>query len=444
MKKYVAILLTSILTFGIFPCWTAASPTVNWQAIYKEYIVQALTDKDGLTLGQDWEVVLIDLDMDGVPELIAGEAYREVSPVDFIKTIRDGQLVDLRQRVVGNSNPGSLNVNVGMNAFSVIKSSIKLYLVKNTGKYKYIGRDGFSGVDSWGDWEYEMNLAGMTLNTNEITRSQAPNSWKKDDGFTDQTEFYYTNDRKVSKKDYDLFREEYYADLIEVPHGAVSSSYMKLYNFDNGRINTTEIDTFLSSYMPTKAIKLNQIPADWAKDEIDQALALNLIPDDLQGGYANPITRSDFCRLIVQMLTTKTGKTVEVLLSGYGKALDPTAFNDTLDQAILTAQALGIVSGKGKGQFDPDGSIKRQEAAVMLSRAAKVIEIDINRSGVSFADYKQVAEWAKEPISFVSAAKDSITGLAIMSGTGNGKFSPLEYYSRQQAMITIKRLYYAN
>lgn len=440
MKRCVSFLIILIMIFVAFPNWGLSSSKMDWKESYKKYIKQVLSDGGSFSFDPDMVMVLVDLDRDGIPELIGGEAYRLVSWIGIAKTIRNGQIVDIRQDGVEDSE----KFTIGMYAFLVndpYHPGIKLYKDRNTGEYRYIGIDGYSSAISWGETEYEISLNGSTLRAKEIISSQGPNPGHEND--PDVVEAYYIGNKKVSKTDFEAYRRGYYANLISVAHGGISTNFSKLYDFDLKKPDEAGINAFLNSYSPSDAIKTNQIPADWAKTEIDQAIALNLVPDELRGGYANQITRSDFCRLIMQMLTVKTGKTVEALLSSHGKSLDTTAFKDTADQTILSAHALGIVSGKGNGQFDPDGSITRQEAAVMLTRAATVMGLDVNRSGVSFTDYEQIAEWAKASVSFVSASKDRTNGFAIMSGTGNGQFRPLDYYSRQQAILTVKRLYNA-
>lgn len=444
MKRYLGVLLSFVLAVGLFSPKASASPAGSWKVLYKDYLIQALTNKSNLSFGQDWEAVLIDLDLDGVPELVAGEAYRDVIPVDFIKTVRNGQLVDIRQEIAGSSSVNWGKVRIGMNAFSVNKASIKLFIDNTTGAYKYIGQDGFSGVDDFGIWEYELCLSGTTLRADQIVRSVEPNPWRVDDGSAGMAEYYNSNNIKVSKADYDLLRRNYYANLTVVTHGAAFSTGARLYDYTNSRVNSAEIDTFLSSYIASDAINQNQIPSDWAEAEIDQALRLNLVPEELQGGYGNKITRLDFCRLVVHMLSVKSETSASTLLSDYGKKTASAVFHDTTEQSVLIANALGIVEGKEIGRFDPDGSITRQEAAVMLARTASVMGIDVSsRTGVSFMDSDQVAEWAKASVEIVSALEDNHNHFAVMNGTGAGLFSPEGNYSRQQAIVTIKRLYFA-
>lgn len=78
---------------------------------------------------------------------------------------------------------------------------------------------------------------------------------------------------------------------------------------------------------------------------------------------------------------------------------------------IGTANSSGIVNGVGNGKFDPDGTISRQEAAAMVTRAAKLCGLDTAMDAASvkdmlaqFGDYRSVASWAKESMAFCYSA----------------------------------------
>ena len=75
----------------------------------------------------------------------------------------------------------------------------------------------------------------------------------------------------------------------------------------------------------------------------------------------------------------------------------------------------------------------------MLSRTAQVLDMTTGK-GQSFNDEAQIASWAKESVAFTSGLMDPITGTAVMGDTGNGNFSPLASYTREQAYITSLRL----
>ena len=99
-------------------------------------------------------------------------------------------------------------------------------------------------------------------------------------------------------------------------------------------------------------------PSDWAQQEVALALATGLVPNGLDGHYQRSITRAEFCSLGVQLLTALGSP-----LTGAGGGQ---TFTDTSDPNVLMMSGAGIVTGHGDGTFGPDGSITRQEAAVML------------------------------------------------------------------------------
>ncbi len=83
-------------------------------------------------------------------------------------------------------------------------------------------------------------------------------------------------------------------------------------------------------------------------------------------------------------------------------------FNDVPANAwyaayVGTANTYGIVNGVSDTEFNPNGTITRQEAAVMTVRAAKLCSLDTTLGETEitdilcdFADYRTVASWAKE------------------------------------------------
>ena len=168
------------------------------------------------------------------------------------------------------------------------------------------------------------------------------------------------------------------------------------------------------------------------------AICGKLVPNDLQGTYTANITREEFCRLMVVLVEKKTGMSVSVYATVKGKTItDP--FTDTDNADILAAHALGIVNGTSETTFNPTGSITRQEAASMLSRTAQVLDMTTGK-GQSFNDEAQIAPWAKEGVAFTSSLTDPTTGDRVMGGTGDGDFSPLATYTREQAYLTALRL----
>lgn len=206
-------------------------------------------------------------------------------------------------------------------------------------------------------------------------------------------------------------------------------------------VMTASICGFIANPLGAPAPK--DEPDSWATTEVNAAITAGLVPEELQSGYKTNITRADFCRLAVNLMVVYAGSPIDDILAGKGLTIDPAVFSDTQDETILAANALGIVGGRGSGIFDPGGSITRQEAAAMLMRAAKALGYTPAGQHQVFGDTAGLGQWAKDAIDYISAATDSTNGKAVMGGTAANTFSPLGTYTRQQAYLTMIRLFHA-
>lgn len=175
-------------------------------------------------------------------------------------------------------------------------------------------------------------------------------------------------------------------------------------------------------------------PDTWAADEVKKAVDANLVPSELQNKYKELITRKEFCDLIIKLIEAEKGQSIDAVLSAKGLSTEDNPFIDTSAKTVIAANKLGIVNGTDavKGTFEPNGAIKRQEAAVMLTNAAKALGADVSATEASYADKSSIDSWAKDAVNYVSKAK-------VMNGTEQG-FEPLGTYTRQQAFLTVYRL----
>ncbi len=183
----------------------------------------------------------------------------------------------------------------------------------------------------------------------------------------------------------------------------------------------------------------------WAKTEFDRAVSSLRLDDFLYfypDGTAN-IARDEFASLAVHFLCVqeKSGSIMRDIaakavgtVDKYGRLTD--IFTDTNLGDVIAAYHLGIIQGRGEGIFDPDASISRQEAAVLLLNTYKsyggILPEDI--PALSFADAEQIAPWAKDSVSILS-------DWGIMNGLPDGTFSPDAPYTREQSILTVLRLY---
>lgn len=110
------------------------------------------------------------------------------------------------------------------------------------------------------------------------------------------------------------------------------------------------------------------------------------------------MTRAEFATIIVKGLG---------LSEKYEAKYSDVTENDWFFGFVNAAQFYGIVNGVSDTEFNPGGEITREEAAVMVSKAAKLCGMDtefeeseIRDILAGFTDYVKASEWAKEALAF--------------------------------------------
>lgn len=104
-------------------------------------------------------------------------------------------------------------------------------------------------------------------------------------------------------------------------------------------------------------------------------------------------------------------------------------------QAIATAKGLGIVNGGDGGRFRPDGSLSRQDAMVMLSRAMQVSgwslssETDLSPYG----DSGQISSYARSAVA-------SMVQMGIVAGDQNRNLNPRGNINRAEMAVILHRV----
>lgn len=176
-------------------------------------------------------------------------------------------------------------------------------------------------------------------------------------------------------------------------------------------------------------------PAVWAREEINAARANGLVPDSLLSDYEAPISRADFCKSMIHLLTVTTGEDPEDMIRGKGLMIPISSpFIDIDDLNVTYAYILGITGGYPDKTFKPNASITRQEAAKMLSNTFYALDKVIVASPQVYADQGSISDWALEAIALVDAYD-------IMNGVGDNYFDPGGTYQRQMAILTMNRLF---
>jgi len=209
----------------------------------------------------------------------------------------------------------------------------------------------------------------------------------------------------------------------------------------DGRLGYGDVEKYDEHPLKQIMTTILDVPAPWALAEVREAEYRKLVPPAMQSDYDKIVTRSEFCELAIICIEEINEMTIEAYLASKNVTLPAVSpFSDistlTADaqKDILSAYALNIVAGTSTTTFDPKKPITREQAAKMLTATASTLGKSTNSTLPSFSDGDQIANWAKPFIGYVVDAK-------VMSGVGNNRFDPRGGYQRQQAYMTMLRLF---
>jgi len=189
-------------------------------------------------------------------------------------------------------------------------------------------------------------------------------------------------------------------------------------------------------YTPlTKVVSnVQDSPANWAMEEVEKAIGMQLIPENMQGDYTKAITREEFCILAIKMIEVKSNMNIEDYIALRGLEMTSSPFVDTNNKAVIAASVLKIVDGTSPTTFDPDNTLTREAAAKVLSATARGVGKDIAANTPNYVDIDTIADWAKPYTGYVY-------NINVMKGVGGNRFDPKASYQRQQAYMTMYRLF---
>ncbi len=101
-------------------------------------------------------------------------------------------------------------------------------------------------------------------------------------------------------------------------------------------------------------------------------------------------------------------------------------FTDCSAASVIWAYENGVVNGVGDGQYDPGGSITREQIAAMFMRYVALTESTDERGDMTgFPDASSVSSWARDAASWA-------VGVGIIHGTGAGNLEPQGTASRAE------------
>lgn len=165
---------------------------------------------------------------------------------------------------------------------------------------------------------------------------------------------------------------------------------------------------------------------DWANEAILYLSENNIMTGDGKGSFrpGDLLTREELVKIII--MSVGKGKIENAELS----------FDDVKDDwykpYVETAYAKRIVQGKSEALFGIGEAITRQDACVMLSRAADAYYKTFNKKQtlVDIKDFDEVSEYAKVSV-------DTLARAGIVSGFDDGTFKPNRSITRAEAAKII-------
>lgn len=182
-----------------------------------------------------------------------------------------------------------------------------------------------------------------------------------------------------------------------------------LYDMTDVKINKEEINKDKTDKEET-LIKVPEIKEKdktfidlegYSKEKIEKLAQRHIINGkEKDKFYPNDnMTRAEFAKIITSALGLKSTENI--------KPYKDVNEHDWYFESVNIASEYKIVSGIGDRKFNPNGKITKQEAAVMIMRASKLIglETKLNDEGIlnilsQFEDYREIDTWAKEALAF--------------------------------------------
>lgn len=169
--------------------------------------------------------------------------------------------------------------------------------------------------------------------------------------------------------------------------------------------------------------------APWAEKYVNGLAEKGIVSGDENGRFHpnQPIKREEFIKILISSLDIQGGK--------YEQQFADVEPGSWYDDYIRTACQKGIVYGKEDRYFGVGENITRQEMAVLIDRAVRVIgkEIPQTVEKQSFIDENEIAGYAKSAVELLQKGE-------LVSGYEDGSFQPENFATRAECARVISDL----
>lgn len=201
------------------------------------------------------------------------------------------------------------------------------------------------------------------------------------------------------------------------------------YDAATGKVSATTNHFTKFSVMEYNKSFADVSSTSWAKEYIELLAARNITEgiDANNFGPKGLVTRAQFATFLVKALGIETSEYT-------GK------FSDVPDGKwyslhVEAAERAGLVSGLGRGLFDPNANITREQMAVMVMNAYKYVNgtdiaVEAQKATVKFNDEDKFNGWGKASVYAAQAN-------GIINGMPGNVYNPKDNANREQAARVI-------
>ncbi|WP_169515445.1 S-layer homology domain-containing protein, partial [Anaerovorax odorimutans] len=196
-------------------------------------------------------------------------------------------------------------------------------------------------------------------------------------------------------------------------------------------INSMTNSTYTVIWNP---IEFSDVVNHWAKDAVNDMGSRMIVTGVGDGTYhANSnITRAEFATIMVRAL-------------GLQEGIGDNKFNDVKEknwycEYVETASSYGIITGYGNGNFAPNDKITREQAMVMIARAMKLTELNVDLSDAEistllggYTDSANASKYAKQSIA-------ACLKYGLISGSEKKSLTLKNSITRGEVAVIVQRL----
>lgn len=163
---------------------------------------------------------------------------------------------------------------------------------------------------------------------------------------------------------------------------------------------------------------------EWSYEAVTELIKKKIVSEPVDGLFRpnDDVTRAEFTKMVVMALELDTSSTE----SGF----EDVPQDDWSAPYVTAAKTAGIVTGLDDTTFGGSNKITRQDAAVILVRAFKLVKPQSEEQPKEFSDMDQVSDYAVDSVQIAVAC-------SVINGMDDGRMAPLETCSRAQAAQMI-------